>query len=57
MVTEPASDKIDKAAKGEDEPFNADHPTVPFALVLGSYPIILVVALLTILAAFWFLRR
>ena len=51
-----ASDKIAKSARGEDEPMDAHKPSVPFALVWGSYPIILVVALLAILAFFWMMR-
>lgn len=56
MANETAGDKIAKSARGEDEPINADSPSVPFALVWGAYPIILILALLAILAVFWVMR-
>ncbi len=56
MATENASEKLAKSARGEDKPIDAKRPTAPFALVLGAYPIALVVALLALLAFFWFMR-
>lgn len=56
MATEDATDKLGKSARGEDKPLDAKRPSVPFALVLGSYPIVLVLALLFILAMIWFYR-
>lgn len=56
MAPETAGDKLAKSARGEDEPLDAHKPSVPFALVWGAYPIILVLALLGILAAIWLLR-
>jgi hypothetical protein len=53
---ETTGEKIADAARGDDAPMDAKHPTVPFALVLGAYPIILVLALLAILAFIWFSR-
>ncbi len=56
MVTEPARDPITKSARGEDKPMDAKRPTIPFALVLGSYPILLIIALLVMLAIFYVTR-
>jgi hypothetical protein len=56
MAEEPTSDKIARSARGEDKPMDARRPSIPFALVWGSYPIILIVALLVILAVFWMTR-
>ena len=53
MVTESTGEKIAKSARGDDAPMDEHKPTVPFALVLGSYPIILVIALLCLLAFYW----
>lgn len=56
MANDTTSDKIAKSARGEDQPISARRPSVPFALVWGAYPILLIVVLLTILAAFWMFR-
>lgn len=56
MVDETATDKITKSARGEDKPLDAKQPTIPFALVWGAYPILLIIALLAILAVFWLMR-
>ncbi len=56
MAIESASDKISKSARGEDKPMDARKPSVPFALVWGAYPILLIVTLLVLLAVFWAMR-
>ena len=56
MVTESTGEKIAKSARGDDKPMDEHQPSVPFALVWGSYPIILVIALLCMLAFFWMMR-
>ncbi len=49
MASEPSSERLVRAAKGEDKPLDEKQPNATFALVLGSYPIILVVMLLFLL--------
>lgn len=56
MAAEPVTDKVVKSARGEDKPIDAKRPGVPFSLVLGAYPIALVVALLIGLLVMWFAR-
>ncbi len=56
MVHDTTSDKIAKSARGEDKPMDERRPSIPFALVWGAYPIILIVALLGLLAVFWMVR-
>lgn len=47
MAAERTSEKIAKSAKGEDRPINEKHPETP-AMLVGAYPIALVVVLLLI---------
>ena len=47
MAAERTSEKIAKSARGEDKPINEKRPETP-AMLVGAYPIALVVILLLI---------
>ncbi len=50
------SEQIGESMRSEDEPLGETKPSAPFALVMGSYPIILILLLLSIAAYFFWFR-
>ncbi len=49
-------EQIGESMRSEDEPLEDKKPSAPLALVMGSYPIILIVLLLAIAAYFFWFR-
>ena len=56
MKNDTVSEKVNEAVQGTDEPISAKRPATPFSLVLGAYPIALVVILLILLVIYSFFR-
>ena len=54
MTSKPV-EKIAESARGEDRPVDEKRPTIPYVFV-ALYPFVLVVALLALLAYFYFVR-
>ncbi len=44
---------VGDSVTGHDRPMEQKHPTAPFALVFGVYPIVLAVAVLLMLLFYW----
>jgi len=50
-------EKIGESIRSEDRPIEKTQPQAPLALVMGSYPIILIILLMGMAAFFVFSRR
>lgn len=49
-------EQIGESIRSEDEPMENKRPAAPFAMVMGTYPIILIVLVLLISAYFFWFR-